>query len=370
MRKGNICSFASAEKSLGEPLLRFAYSDSKAHSDQFFVEADTPGDGLWAVVRGRGTHAAHLEPGDVLKLGRVQLRVKAVSLTGDEAVSLDCLQTPVAVRQYAKSETEPTANCRVCLSEEQSDSNPLVSVCECAGTVKYVHLECLQEWLRTRLDIDHTPNVLSYHWRSLDCELCKTTFPVVIALEDRTVSLVDVNKSNYPFIVLEESNRRERGDVHVVSMRESAEVIIGRSPNCDIVMSDVSVSREHCALRLGTSGFTIEDRESKFGTLKRVRGTRLALAKGREILLQISRTIVSLEMRQPNRVLYFCCHCCFSRSAAVVPESTILKHTISSVFVTTSNPHTENPENTDQLGSRAGPEPPADEENSQLIEAA
>ena len=250
--------------------------------------------------------------------------------------------------------------------------NPLISVCECAGSVRYIHLECLQEWLRTRLDIDRSPNVLSYHWKSLDCELCKATFPVVVSLEDRTLALVDVNKSSYPFIVLEESNRRERGDIHVISMRENAEVTIGRSPQCDIVIGDVSVSREHCAIRLTSSGFIIEDRDSKFGTLKRTHSPRLLLDRGQEVVLQVSRTLVSFTLRSPNKLVFFCCRCCFPRSVAVAPENTMLKHTISSVIVTTSNPHTEiNPELTDQIGSRVEGTGVAvvsqEEEHSQLI---
>jgi len=35
--------------------------------------------------------------------------------------------------------------CRICLSEEGDDAvaNPLFSPCKCAGTMKYIHLNCL-----------------------------------------------------------------------------------------------------------------------------------------------------------------------------------------------------------------------------------
>ena len=300
---------------------------------------------LWKVVgnsRSTVSSEPYLSPGDLLKLGRIYLRVRALSLTGEDSLSLSYLKSPVDVLIYSKTEEEPFATCRICLCEGQTQGNPLISVCECAGTMRYIHLECLQEWLRTRLDVAHNSAVMSYHWKSMDCELCKTTFPMVIALNGCARPLVDVNKSNTPYILLEETGRRERGDIHVVSLPVNSGVSIGRSPQCDIVLADVSVSREHCVLRLTPEGFSIEDRKSKFGTLRKVSTQRLSLTLSKEVLLQVNRTLVSLRLHRPSKFLYFCCYCCFPpRTASVLPESSLLKHTISSVMVTTYNPHTD-----------------------------
>jgi len=36
--------------------------------------------------------------------------------------------------------------CRICLSEEEP-GNPIISPCNCTGSVKYIHLDCIREWL-------------------------------------------------------------------------------------------------------------------------------------------------------------------------------------------------------------------------------
>lgn len=42
-------------------------------------------------------------------------------------------------------------SCRICLDEgnEFDEKNPLISPCKCAGTMRYIHAECLTTWLNT-----------------------------------------------------------------------------------------------------------------------------------------------------------------------------------------------------------------------------
>jgi E3 ubiquitin-protein ligase DOA10 len=74
--------------------------------------------------------------------------------------------------------------CRICLSDEGEDSeiNPLFSPCKCAGTMKYIHLNCLQEWLNSRMVMKETASTKTYFWKNLECELCKTAFPNFVRL--------------------------------------------------------------------------------------------------------------------------------------------------------------------------------------------
>lgn len=37
--------------------------------------------------------------------------------------------------------------CRFCYSDEATPENPLLISCKCAGSVGYLHLECLKQWL-------------------------------------------------------------------------------------------------------------------------------------------------------------------------------------------------------------------------------
>ncbi|KAK6543975.1 hypothetical protein TWF694_000693 [Orbilia ellipsospora] len=51
--------------------------------------------------------------------------------------------------------------CRICRSEGTQEE-PLYHPCKCSGSIKYVHQECLMEWLQ--------------HSQKKHCELCKTSF--------------------------------------------------------------------------------------------------------------------------------------------------------------------------------------------------
>jgi E3 ubiquitin-protein ligase MARCH6 len=52
-------------------------------------------------------------------------------------------------------------SCRICRGEGTADE-PLFYPCKCSGSIKYVHQECLMEWLS--------------HTQKKHCELCKTSF--------------------------------------------------------------------------------------------------------------------------------------------------------------------------------------------------
>jgi len=41
--------------------------------------------------------------------------------------------------------------CRICLqSDAQDENNMLISPCKCSGSSKYVHKNCLEEWIGTK----------------------------------------------------------------------------------------------------------------------------------------------------------------------------------------------------------------------------
>eukprot|EP00959_Pyramimonas_sp_CCMP1952_P294331 6156499-Pyramimonas_sp.AAC.1 len=56
---------------------------------------------------------------------------------------------------------EPDECCRICRCESTPDS-PLFYPCACKGSIKYVHQDCLEQWLK--------------HSRSTQCEVCKLPF--------------------------------------------------------------------------------------------------------------------------------------------------------------------------------------------------
>ena len=62
---------------------------------------------------------------------------------------LICGNAAPALR-VAGSDDEP--QCRICLSSEATEGNPLVAPCNCAGSMQFVHKECLERWQRECLN--------------------------------------------------------------------------------------------------------------------------------------------------------------------------------------------------------------------------
>ncbi|HEX7862387.1 MAG TPA: FHA domain-containing protein [Verrucomicrobiae bacterium] len=51
------------------------------------------------------------------------------------------------------------------------------------------------------------------------------------------------------------------------SLQKRDAVVIGRAPDCDVVIQDVKASRRHCQLTRKADGFLLEDLGSRNGTL-------------------------------------------------------------------------------------------------------
>jgi E3 ubiquitin-protein ligase DOA10 len=92
--------------------------------------------------------------------------------------------------------------------EEDNLKDPLISPCKCDGTMKYIHMECLRNWLNSKSSFKESnpPGVKTYCWKVLECELCKTRFPDRISSpEDKSkiINLLYFEKPNQDYMVLE-----------------------------------------------------------------------------------------------------------------------------------------------------------------------
>ena len=129
-RSGNEISLSS--ESEHEPLVTVSHDSTK------FLLMATQQSPLWLIIRNSrnsGEPCSYpLSEGTIIKLGRLQFRVKAIKAKED-----------TIEETTAEIGTEKDIICRVCLSEHISQDNPLVSVCKCSGTMRYIHIECLQQ---------------------------------------------------------------------------------------------------------------------------------------------------------------------------------------------------------------------------------
>ena len=42
--------------------------------------------------------------------------------------------------------------------------------------MKYIHVDCLKEWLEGKKHMKETAIVNSYIWKNLECEICKASY--------------------------------------------------------------------------------------------------------------------------------------------------------------------------------------------------
>jgi E3 ubiquitin-protein ligase DOA10 len=70
-------------------------------------------------------------------------------------------------KSKAKSLVAPIGvrTCRICLGEDSEPENLLISPCKCSGTMKFIHVKCLQEWLNGKKTIRELPHSTIYVFR-------------------------------------------------------------------------------------------------------------------------------------------------------------------------------------------------------------
>lgn len=284
-----------------DPLLRVV-----ERSGTFWVDKASPSSNskkLWLVVRDLPARIYRLSESDVIKLGRFKFRVRQLvtSTCGDAQPELR-LDDQGAVCRTDGAELQSTT-CRICLLEGPGEDDPLIAPCQCKGSIEYVHLRCLRYWIRGRLNLSSDNPSGSYFYQPLACELCKAVYPTYISEDSKRTPLVEVPRTQPPFIVLEnmvrDSQQHASRGLHVISLAEKV-LKLGRGHESDVRIADVSISRCHATIRFHQGQFLLEDNTSKFGTLVAMKKPRqLELTK--PISIQIGRTVLSLSLQpQPD----------------------------------------------------------------------
>lgn len=97
-------------------------------------------------------------------------------------------------------------SCRFCWSSTTEDGNPLISSCQCAGTVRFIHYNCLKNWLDAKKNMKTNDNFTSIFWKSFECEICKKAYPLMIKSCGKNYSLVDYERPKGAYLVLESLN--------------------------------------------------------------------------------------------------------------------------------------------------------------------
>ncbi|KAF8819058.1 FHA domain-containing protein, partial [Cardiosporidium cionae] len=200
-----------------------------------------------------------------------------------------------------------TRSCRICLSNFEEFGNPMVSPCKCKGSMEFVHLTCLRTWMKGRLNIQNgnSAAAVSFFWRALDCELCKTAYPIFVNAASRKIELLSIPRPSAPYLIVEPTVTTGHG-MHIICLANKKSARFGRSHGSDVRLSDISVSRFHATIRYHKNNFLLKDQCSKFGTLIEIkRGFKLENFNS-GLALQVGRTVISIRIKRNWKLLQFC----------------------------------------------------------------
>lgn len=238
-----------------------------------------------------------LKEGDIIKIGKVMFKVREVKPNQNDVIDpkkdINNNETDINDRLksiYIKSQLSNKKNkkvqtkpytCRICLNESiaEDNTNPLINPCNCIGSVRYIHLDCLRQWLSSKIAVktSYDSLITAYSFKEFQCEICKSTLPHRIKVNGEIISLINIEDVTTPYLVLESiphqfhinTNSRDNAiNIYVVRFTEAkSEIKIGRSNDAELRLSDISVSRNHSCLIYRKGHFFIQDLRSKFGTL-------------------------------------------------------------------------------------------------------
>lgn len=266
----------------------------------------------WIVIKGLKTAEYLLSEGDVLRFGKVKFTIKEISGFKQSEVRRSVLHSKTlqngGLGELVKFKVDASApieletqiilnSCRICLLDDNDDLNPLISPCFCTGTMGVVHVRCLQRWLDSKITQNSHRDVKVYTWRSLNCELCKFKYPSKILVNKNTIDLITIDKPPTNYLILE-SGSNELKSIHVLNLEDKKSIKLGRGYDSDMRIPDISVSRNHAIIHIRSSGLYIQDLNSKFGTLIRMKKD-ICLDLDSKFKIQTGRTLLKISISKP-----------------------------------------------------------------------
>jgi len=223
---------------------------------------------------------------DVFKLGRTIMRVKQIKVE-EPAKNVKIYRHSIfnSIKQHHEDKklifsTEPKINanqegytCKICLAEQTEDDDPLISPCNCSGSVSHVHFKCLQNWIASKLNMQKNKNIININWQRLHCELCKAELPLIIQHDGSDLLLISCNDRMLSSYAMLEFFSKENDSIgiFIIDISSNGKYKIGRAQDSDIQASDISISRIHSTLTVHNGRLYLQDNSSRFGTLTQLR---------------------------------------------------------------------------------------------------
>lgn len=291
--------------------------------DQYYIDI-TGGDGQgtnsrrpsYLIVRslkctdGRNQRGYQLQTGDIMKLGRIEYKVFEIR-TSQGCFSIQnsnddydfhnrqIFDADACTVSEQKKDKGEMILCKYCLMENVAEttdelSNLMLYICDCC---EGVHYHCLKVWMQYKIISKATQNVTSYQWKKLDCEICLRQWPKRIKFKNTIHELITLNRPAGPYLILEKpsSDANTPSTMNIIAPSDNTPVKMGRGHQCDMRISDISVSRIHTHIKFENDRFLVFDNDSKFGTL--ILLNKDYPVKSDKAAIQIGRTVFTFVMK-------------------------------------------------------------------------
>ena len=180
----------------------------------------------------------------------------------------------------------------------------MISPWKWSGTMEYIHLEWLKQWLESKIHTKITEFTFSYNWKNLIWELWGERFLdwyIVNGKLTYVLNYLRPEKGNY--IILESYTNTPHKTIHVLLSDEvnnpndyDVEYWVGRANEAAVRITDISVSRLHALITYSNNCFYVKDELAKFGTLVYLREPIVLPYKRNFFLnLQLGRFAISIN---------------------------------------------------------------------------
>ena len=207
--------------------------------------------------------------------------------------------------------------CRICYGDNYNDENPLICPCTCKGSMKYIHYLCLKSWLNSKIEEELSEDetekenleCITYNRNGICCELCKTKYPDYIIHNNIYYNIIFYKPKFQEYIIFESMRvgRDKTKSYHVVTFDDREFINIGRANECELSLTELSVSRFHCMIHKENGQALLEDNTSKFGTLILVQNKNMIVNEDFPLRLQVNKTYVKFKLELPFSFGFDCC---------------------------------------------------------------
>ena len=205
--------------------------------------------------------------------------------------------------------------CRICYGKDTNIENPLICPCTCKGSMKYIHYQCLKNWLNSKIENEssldsETEEVgITYCCKDLSCELCKSKLPDYINHKGKIYNITFYKPKFKQFIILESmrADKSKTKFIHILSFDNKNQIALGRANDCDLSFPELSVSRYHCFIHKDTNKIYLEDNNSKFGTLVLLQNPNILMIDNSPLRLQKRRVYLKIKLLIHSN-FFSCCN--------------------------------------------------------------